>query len=217
MVTDRDTISIELGRIIQMDPLVIDRSIIAHPESRYVVIDQELEEWQVERLKQANLKGVGLEPRLVRHYPQGDLAAGVVGRVGFEGTGQSGFEMIFNRGMTPTYGKLTFLRDVGRRALWIDPADYLPGHDGKDVRLSMDLVIQEFAERHLNAAVKEYNAGGGRLRAAGGAAGGSACRGSEERQGQPGGRGAGLWEGEGCGCVKTVAVELAVANIHFFI
>src|SRR5262245_51687508 len=42
MVADRDTIAIELGRIAQIDPLAIDRNIVEHPDSRYVVIDHEL-------------------------------------------------------------------------------------------------------------------------------------------------------------------------------
>src|SRR6185503_18113101 len=89
--------------------------------------------------------------------------AGIVGKVGFEHTGQGGFELIFNQQMLPVMGRLTYLRDVQRQALWIDPEDYEPGRDGQDVQLSVDLVVQEFAEKRLRQAVEEYNAGGGRM------------------------------------------------------
>jgi cell division protein FtsI (penicillin-binding protein 3) len=91
------------------------------------------------------------------------MAAASVGKVGFEHAGQGGFELIFDRELQPTMGSLTYLRDVGRRALWIDPNDYQPGEDGADVRLSVDLVIQEFCEKRLLEAIDEFNAGGGRM------------------------------------------------------
>lgn len=164
MLTDPATIAVDLAQLLQDDPIHIDRALAqARSTSRYVVIDQQLDDWQVERLRKANIKGVGIEPRLLRHYPHGDLAAGVVGRVGFEHAGQSGAERSLNPNLAQTAGKLTYLRDVARRALWIDPADYTPGHDGKDVRLSIDLVVQEFAETRLRRAVEEFNAGGGRM------------------------------------------------------
>lgn len=163
MVADASTIAIDLGKLLKMDPMQIDQRLAPRANSRYVTIDQELEPWQVDALRKAAIKGVGLEPRLVRHYPHGDLAAGIVGRVGFEHNGQAGFENIFNSFMLPSMGKLTFLRDVHRQALWIDPNDYEPGRDGHDIRLSIDLVVQEFAEKRLRQAVEEFNAGGGRM------------------------------------------------------
>lgn len=162
-VDDLSTIAIDLANVIRQDPVAIDRKISLKPDSRYVVVEQLLEDWQADAVRKANLRGVGLEPRLVRHYPHNDLAAGIVGKVGFDHNGQGGFEHIFDRNMQPQPGKLVFLRDVNRQALWIDPNDYDPGHNGQDVRLSIDLVIQEIAETRLRRAVEEYNAGGGRM------------------------------------------------------
>jgi cell division protein FtsI/penicillin-binding protein 2 len=106
---------------------------------------------------------VGLEPRLVRRYPSGEAGAAVVGLVGFEHTGLSGAEHVFDDRLAPRDGRLTYLRDARRQALWIDPAGYEPGDDGRDVRLSIDLVIQGIAERHLALGVERHNAGGGRV------------------------------------------------------
>lgn len=163
IAADPDTLAIDVARLLKRNPIEIDKKISQRPDNRYIVIAPQLEDWQVDAVRKANVKGVGLEPRLIRHYPHNDLAAGIVGKVGFEHTGQAGFEHVFNADMIPTPGKLTFLRDVRRRALWIDPHDYEPGRNGKDVRLSIDLVVQEFAEKRLRQAVEEYNAGGGRM------------------------------------------------------
>lgn len=162
-VPDLETIAADLKNAAGLDPISIDRKIAEKTDSRYVVVNELLNDAQVEAIRRAQLKGVGLEPRLVRHYPHGDMAAAAVGKVGFDHTGQGGYELIFNKQMLPAMGRLTYLRDVGRRALWIDPDDYAPGRDGADIRLSIDLVIQEFAEKRLRQAIDELNAGGGRM------------------------------------------------------
>lgn len=162
-VPDLETIAMDLKHVAGLDPVAIDRRIAEKPDSRYVVVNDLLNDAQVEAIRRTPLKGVGLEPRLVRHYPHGDMAAAAVGKVGFEHTGQGGFELIFNNQMLPSMGRLTYLRDVGRRALWIDPDDYSPGRDGTDIRLSIDMVIQEFAEKRLRQAIDEFNAGGARM------------------------------------------------------
>lgn len=160
---DPSTIAVEIARVLRTDPVPIDKRICVRPDSSYVVVDDQLSDWQVEALRKANIKGVGVEPRLIRQYPHMGLAAGLVGKVGTDQNGLTGFESIFDRPMEPVFGKLTYLRDVQRQALWIDPNDYSPGSDGRSVRLSIDLVIQEFAEKRLRQAVEEYNVGAGRM------------------------------------------------------
>ncbi len=162
-VLDLNTIAVDVAHATGLNPVEIDRKIAQRPDSRYLVISELLNDGQVEAVRKAALRGVGLQPRLVRHYPHGDMAAAAVGKVGFEHTGQGGFELIFDKQMQPTFGRLTYLRDVGRRALWIDPEDYQPGQDGQDIRLSIDMVVQEIAEKRLRRAIDEFNAGGGRM------------------------------------------------------
>src|SRR6185503_7521451 len=141
----------------------IDKKIFERADKRYVVVNPLLEDWQVEAINKANLRGVGLEERLVRLYPQGSLAAGIVGLVGYDHIGLGGFEHQFDKPLAPQNGLLTFLRDGRRRPLWIESDDFHPDHDGKDVQLSIDLMIQDIAEKRLREAVKENNAGGGRV------------------------------------------------------
>jgi cell division protein FtsI (penicillin-binding protein 3) len=162
-VSDLQTISLDLGRLTGMRPDQIDRLIAERPDSRYVVIADHLPDGRVEAVRQARLRGVGLEPRLVRQYSHRESAALLVGRVGFEHTGQSGFEHVFDPLLRQTDGRLSYLRDVARQALWIQPSGYAPAADGKTVQISIDLVIQEIADRALRAAVKSLNAGGGRV------------------------------------------------------
>ncbi len=163
MVDDIRTIAVRLGRLIEMDPVRIDQTIIPREDSRYVVINHLLEDWQVEAVRKANLPGVGLEPRLVRSYPGGETGALLIGRVGFDHEGQGGAEYFFNDQLVPLDGRFTYLRDANGRPLWVEPAGYLPRQDGGEVRLSIDLVVQEIAESRLDQEIARMNAGGGRV------------------------------------------------------
>lgn len=163
VVDDPLTIAAELGHILSMDPVEIDRKIMARPNSRYIVISDPLEDWQVSAVEQAGLRGVGLDPRLERHYPNGELGAAIVGMVGFEHTGLNGFEHQFDRTLEPEPGRLIYWRDAHRRPLWIDDDGYRPSADGLAVQLSIDMVIQEIATRNLREEVDAVNAGGGRV------------------------------------------------------
>lgn len=162
-VEDLMTVALDLADVIGMDPMAVDRTISERADRRYVVIDHLLNDWQVAAVREAKIRGVGLEPRLVRHYPNGDLAAPLVGMVGFEHSGLSGAEYMFDHQLEPVTGTLEFLRDAQRRPLWIEPDGYVPGQPGAPIRLSIDLVIQDIAQRELQRVVDEYEAGGGRL------------------------------------------------------
>lgn len=155
--------AITLAPILRQTPQQVFETLKANSDRRFVVLSQQLTDAQVDAARQLDLPGIGLEPRLVRDYPAGAVASAIVGKVGFEHTGQAGIEFSRNREMMPVDGSMTFLRDVQRRPLWIDREDYAPGDPGDDVHLSIDLVVQEAAERHLARMVDETNAGGGRL------------------------------------------------------
>jgi cell division protein FtsI/penicillin-binding protein 2 len=161
-VEDLQTIAVDVGALIGAPPDELDKKILGRKSPRYAVVDHLLEPAQADAVRKAQLAGVGLEPRLVRRYPNGEAGAAVVGLVGFEHTGLSGAEHVFEDRLAPREGRLTYLRDARRRALWIEPSGYRPGDDGRDVHLSIDLVIQRIAERHLALGVERHNAGGGR-------------------------------------------------------
>lgn len=162
-VEDLPTVAVDIATLIGVDPIAIDRLIHERPDGRYVVVAPLLEGWQVDAIRGARLRGVGLETRAVRHYPHGNLGAALVGTVGFEHTGLSGLEHRFDERIEAHAGHVTYLRDAQRQPIWIESASYRPGAAGAPVRLSLDLVIQEMAERHIHAAVEARNAAGGRI------------------------------------------------------
>lgn len=155
-------VSLALSSILDMPVSKLESTLKNRSDDRYLVLADGLSNEQVDEIRRLHMPGVGVESYPERTYPAGSIASQVVGRVGAERAGQSGAELQHEQAMQGADGNLGFLRDVQRRPLWIDDKDYKPSKDGEDVRLSLDLVVQEIAERNLQKAVKEFNAGGGR-------------------------------------------------------
>jgi len=162
-VEDLYSISLDLTHLIGGDPVEYDQKLFARRDTRYVVLNHLLDDVQVDAIRRANLRGVGLEPRLVREYTSDQIGSLIIGKVGFEHTGQGGAEHRFDHRLSATDGAIRYLRDSSGRPLWIEPAGYTSQTDGESVRLSIDLVIQEIAERRIHEAVEEVNAVGGRM------------------------------------------------------
>lgn len=163
-VENIEELAFELGEKLKLPPATIERKILERKNSQYVVIVNLLEQWQVELMRSSSYKSVGLEQRLVRSYPHGNSIASLIGLVGTEHIGLAGLEHALNHSLDGESGTLVRLRDAKKKqTLWVDPEDYYPKTDGKDVQLTIDVVIQEIATNHLRKEVLRCNAGGGRV------------------------------------------------------
>jgi len=163
IVEDFEMISFELGEILSMPPAEIEQILRMKQNSRYVVLSSLLSKEQVLAINTLSYRCLGLEERLVREYPHGDIGGALIGLVGTEHTGLAGFENKYNNKLTGESGKFVRSRDSKRNTVWISPDDFTPKSDGDDVQLSIDVVIQEIASTCLLAEVKRCNAGGGRI------------------------------------------------------
>jgi len=160
-----------LAAAIGADAADLEQRLRDRADSRYVVLLPEIEEWQADAVAVLDIPGLGIETRLKRIQPFGSVGAGLVGRVGWTGegkdsrehSGQSGAEARFEKDLLHQDGRVTYLRDARGRSLRVSEGDYAPPQDGEDVRLSIDMVVQEIAERNLLEAVKKSNAGGGQV------------------------------------------------------
>jgi cell division protein FtsI (penicillin-binding protein 3) len=163
IVKDIESLSFKLSNIIDASPAEIEQQLRARPNARYVVLQQLLTDTQIDSIKNLSIRGVGLEERLVREYPHGDVGGALIGLVGTEHTGLAGFENKYNTTLTGESGQFVRARDVKRKTVWISPDDFKLKSDGNDVQLSIDVVIQDIAASRLREEVERCNAGGGRI------------------------------------------------------
>ncbi len=153
----------ELSTTLGLDREALWDKLSARRDRRYVVIEHELADAQVEKLDELTATGWHTEVWLKRQYPNGQVAGQVIGFVGFEGKAWEGLERNLDERLQPHEGQLSYWRDAARRPLWVQTGDYEPPAPGEDMHLSLDLVIQTIAEEELAAACEKYEAKSGQL------------------------------------------------------
>src|SRR5207249_2690031 len=112
-----------------------------------------------QRIKDARLGGIFLEPTTHRVYPQGILAAHILGFTNQDGTGQYGLEEAYDKVLGGTPGHLRAEVDTaGRPINFVTPRDALPAQDGASLVTTIDATLQYIAQRELAAAVIQHKA-----------------------------------------------------------
>ena len=130
---------------------------------RYVSIGSVLSAEQEAIARQLNVKGFHLERRRVRETPGAELAAPLLGLVGVDHVGRIGAEKWREDRLAPRNGQLDYVRDARGRAMWVEASGYVPAQSGEDVRLSIDLELQQIAVEELQRGIENADAAGGRL------------------------------------------------------
>lgn len=130
-------------------------------EAAYVVLEKRISRELGEQLRAEKLAGIGLTEVPAREYPEGSLAAQVVGFVNDEGRGQYGLEQALDNSLRGQNGQLSGAVDI--HGIPIATADNLqePARDGDTVVLTLDRAVQAAAERSLARRVSEARATGG--------------------------------------------------------
>ncbi|HYG84121.1 MAG TPA: penicillin-binding protein 2 [Verrucomicrobiae bacterium] len=128
-------------------------------QSRYTVLARQLTRKQAELLKKEEIAGVGLQESDRRVYPEGSLAAQLLGYVNSEGKGQYGIEEAANDRLKGEDGLLQAVTDVRRIPLTIGREDIRkPAKNGDDLVLTIDRNIQAYAETALEVGLKRAGA-----------------------------------------------------------
>ncbi|MGW1148093.1 peptidoglycan D,D-transpeptidase FtsI family protein [Streptomyces sp. NPDC002454] len=108
--------------------------------------------------KEANvLAGVFQEPTSKRIYPNGDLAAGLLGFVNAEGRGGGGIEQQLDERLAGRDGEVTYAQSGGRQVPTAGGTE-TPAVPGSDVELTIDRDIQWAAQNAIAEQVKKSKA-----------------------------------------------------------
>lgn len=113
----------------------------------------------VRQFKQAGgYNGIKLEADTKRYYPNGSLAAHVIGFVGTDNTGLGGIEAKYDKALSGTNGFIMrSTTAAGTDMLYTSWEDYFDAVPGEDVELTIDSGIQYYVEKHLAQAVEDYD------------------------------------------------------------
>ncbi|MCS7007544.1 MAG: penicillin-binding protein 2, partial [Gaiellaceae bacterium] len=124
----------------------------------FVFIARKADPAAARALLERGFAGVGAYPEELRTYPQGSVAAHVLGYAGVDNVGLEGLERALERVLAGKPGSRTIVKDPAGRAL--DVVSSTPERPGRNVRLTIDHVIQANAERVLRDTVRRVGARG---------------------------------------------------------
>lgn len=110
------------------------------------------------RVKALDLRGIYLQKEMKRFYPQGQMAADVMGFVGLDNQGLAGIEYGLNTKIAGAPSTVMIDEDARRRTFHSTGS---VGPGGDDVVLTLDSSIQFIAESALAEAVANHHAQGG--------------------------------------------------------
>ena len=109
------------------------------------------------RLEAHRLAGIYFEQDASRIYPNGSLLCHAIGFTNYDGAGIEGVEKSMDRYLQGRPGYRYITRDRTGAELVQHRGIEQPPHDGCDVRLTIDMGLQNIVERELDAAMKIYN------------------------------------------------------------
>jgi len=148
-----------LARALDLNEEHLTKFILQRKHRRFIWIKRKVTPEEGQTVKRLNLAGVGFRKEPQRFYPQGTLAAPLLGFAGLDGTGLSGLEAYFEETLKGKPGYKILLRDGKRKAL--DPGlPFKAPEHGSSIVLTIDAVIQQIVEEELARALEEWEPSG---------------------------------------------------------
>jgi len=126
-------------------------------KNNFVFLQRQVSPALAEAVAALNLSGIVLESEFRRTYPNGEVAAHVVGFTGVDDKGLEGMELAFQERLKGIPGQKSVIRD--RNGLVVaDIGDMRPPQNGEDLRLSLDARLQFLTFSAIKDAEREHRA-----------------------------------------------------------
>jgi cell division protein FtsI (penicillin-binding protein 3) len=157
-VFDRWPVSLSLAGALKLDADRIYERLVNQRDKKFLWIKRRLtpaEEEAVEKLK-LPVGTWGFRDEYLRRYPQGALAAHVLGLRDIDGKGRGGLEESLDAMLRGQEGRRTLIRDARGRVIDVADEEAVSPRRGADVRTTLDAVVQTYVERELDRLVAEW-------------------------------------------------------------
>ena len=157
---DVEEISNFLGGILGKDPDWIAKQ-AEDTAMRYKQIASDVEQETAEKIRafivEHDIAGIHLEPDTARFYPQGSLAAQVIGFCNESGVGSEGVEAAYNSFLQGTAGRVVTSKGNNEMDMPFSYEAYQDSIPGCDVILTLDATVQACLENQMQKAIERYD------------------------------------------------------------
>jgi cell division protein FtsI (penicillin-binding protein 3) len=139
---------------------ILDRSedklleILADKQKGFAYLSRKAEARKGEQIEKLEIEGLGVLEDSRRYYPEGEVAAQVVGSVGVENKGLTGLEQELDEQLGGADGMQRIVRDA--RGVPVSLDQLADDKAGTDLRLTIDVPLQDRAEKVLAGVGRTY-------------------------------------------------------------
>jgi cell division protein FtsI/penicillin-binding protein 2 len=144
----------KLAKALGMDRDAVLRAVVK-PNSGFEYIKRQVDLPTAEHVRNLELPGIGVLPDSRRTYPQGKLAAQVIGSVGTENQGLTGLEAADDDTLKGTTGEREIVNDALGQEL--ERQTVTPADPGSDLQLTIDGRLQAITEDVLGSLATTYS------------------------------------------------------------
>nr|WP_303740618.1 stage V sporulation protein D [Lutispora saccharofermentans] len=155
-VKDKEIVAQTLSEVLQMNKEDLLEKVSAKKDTQ--IIKKKVDSDTVKILREKNIKGLIFVDDSKRFYPQSNFASYILGFTNYDNQGQDGVEATFEKYLNGFPGRDIKMTDAQGRELPGSDRKYYEPEDGLNLILTIDEVIQHFAEKAVESALIETNA-----------------------------------------------------------
>ena len=157
---DIDLIANTLGGILDLEPSWIKEQ-AADITMRYKMLARKQSAEVTDQIRtfinENDIIGIHLEPDSQRIYPNGTLAAQVIGFTNASNVGAEGIEAYYNSVLEGTEGKVITTKGNYETEMPYSYEKYYEASDGDSVVLTLDTTVQYYLEKNMESAIERYD------------------------------------------------------------
>ena len=155
-VKDREKVAEELSSLLGIDKEAVRKKV----EKRSVreIIKTNVDKETGDAIRRLKLSGVKVDEDYKRYYPYGSLASKVLGFTGGDNQGIIGLEVEYDSYLKGTNGKILTMTDARGVEMENGAEDRLEPVAGNDLRLTLDIEIQQYAQQLAYQTLEKKNA-----------------------------------------------------------
>lgn len=122
------------------------------------LLKRQVEKSAMQQVKALNIKGIIISSDTKRYYVNGNFMTSILGLVNSQGQGISGVELSYDKELSGMPGSMTYEKDAKNNQLPYATPKYTQPIEGKNIILTVDSVIQQFAEQAAQKALEDNSA-----------------------------------------------------------
>ncbi len=147
----------ELARLLSLKAGSVQKQLASRADREFLYLRRHVTPQLAAQVEALEIPGVYLQREYRRYYPDGEVAAHVVGVTNVDDVGQEGLELAYEDWLRGEPGAKRVIKD-GRSHIIGDVESIRLPDPGRDLVLSIDRRIQYLAYRELKAVMKEHKA-----------------------------------------------------------